>query len=79
MVHMLCAAFGHVPYLHEGKCVCQNCKTPLTIVVNDGGTFFGTAEQWRNCFFDNVSIGGIEEFCEDHDWKLEFQPESPPS
>lgn len=92
-VNPLCQLFGHYPYLtsedgHDPagrpmmvntKCVCLNCKAPLTIIVDDGNVFYGTSEQWRDCFFDNVSIGGIQEFADSNGWSVEFRQEIPPA
>lgn len=75
MASILCNYYGHYPFLQQGRCICQNCKVALTIVVNGGDVFFGTASQWRDCIFVNASLGRIGEYCEDRGWKLEYREE----
>lgn len=44
----------------------------LWIVVDGGDTFEGNEEQWADCYFSNVTIEGIEEFCKENDWQVEI-------
>ena len=34
------------------------------IIIDDGDMFEGTEEQFRDCFFDNVSVASIKAWCE---------------
>ena len=80
MADMLCThLYGHFPCLDKGSFICLNCKVPLSLVVNSGEVFFGTASQWKDCFFDYTHLGHIEEYCEDRGWKLEYREEARPS
>jgi hypothetical protein len=78
MSDMLCNYFGHFACLDKGSCICLNCKVPLSLVVNGGDVFFGTASQWKDCFAC-VCLGEICEYCEDRGWKLEYREEARPS
>ena len=42
-------------------------------VSDDGGVVFqGNEDHWRDCFFDNVSVEAIKEFCEGNGWTVEI-------
>jgi len=44
----------------------RNNRYISNIVIDDGKTFSGTPEQFRDCFFNNVSIEEIIDFAQTH-------------
>ena len=76
---MMCAVYGHHAAVYEGRCICMNCKTPLTIVIDNGQVFFGTLAQFHDCVFSDACVGAIEEWCADQGYTLEFERERAPS
>jgi len=40
------------------------------IIVEDGDIFYGTREQFSDCFFTNSTDDEIADWCFDNDWKL---------
>lgn len=50
----------------------QEINEKTIIVVDDGETFEGTADHWRDCFFSNPTRENIEDFCKLYGWKVEF-------
>lgn len=44
----------------------------LWIKVDGGETFDGQISHWEDCFFSNVSIESIVDFCLKQGWKVEF-------
>ena len=43
------------------------------IIIDDGDTFYGTPEQFGECFFSNVYPEVIEEWAEANDMKCEIE------
>jgi hypothetical protein len=43
------------------------------IIIDNGDTFEGTEGQFRDTYFDNVTVEGILDFCEERGWKVEIQ------
>lgn len=46
-----------------------------TILLNGGGFFEGTVEQFRDCFFDNATIESIREWAEERGLRFEIREE----
>ena len=46
-------------------------------IVERGNLFYGTAEQWKDVFFSNVSDEAVEQFCRDKGWSLHMIEEEP--
>jgi hypothetical protein len=44
----------------------------LDIIVEGGEVFEGNEEQWADCFFSNVTVEGVEEFCKQNGWEVEI-------
>ena len=62
---------------------CDECKTygdgrPTRpqeidkIIIDNGETFEGTPEQFKDCFFDNVNIDNIQAWCKKQDSTYEI-------
>jgi len=52
---------------------CDKVKAIARIIIDDGETFDGTLEQFKDSYFDNADENSIAEFCETHGWKLEIK------
>lgn len=48
---------------------------PTQILIDNGGIFDGTIEQFRNCFFSNATIPLIAKWAKDNNFKVEFKYE----
>ncbi len=42
------------------------------IIVDDGQTFEGTFEQFKDCFFDNAEVDVIKDWAKVNNMKVEF-------
>jgi hypothetical protein len=43
-----------------------------TIVIDNGKTFEGDVDQFKNCFFTNPTFENIKEWCKNNKMKVEF-------
>lgn len=49
----------------------------MWIIVDDGDTFEGDENHWKNCFFSNPTEENIRKFCEENNMKVEIRYENP--
>lgn len=45
-------------------------------IINDGNMFYGTVDDFKDCFFDNANDETISDWCEEMGFTLEIKMEN---